>query len=301
MGYIDSPETLSMLINYLDNKSDRIRFNATKALRIFHENSKQQKNELDKQTLISKLKIKFINENDSDIKLEIIHTLLKLDAKNIQTFLLESLKNSDNPNFIASTIEVCQHLGDKNLSQNLSIYLESKNIRIKANTISALWNLPAYKDKVHDEFDKMFCELNKEILLSAFQIAGEVHAKDKIVFLKNYLKSNDIELRSYSAIALAKLEDHEGIEHIAKLLTHDNNEVACKIKTAVQKLPEKVKDLINRELYLEIHKKSNKLIENHKHKEIAEFPKYILSKLKQYYEIADQFEEAMRIEKLLKA
>lgn len=301
MGYIKSAQTLDLILDYIRNGNEQTKISAITALQNIHHNFPQLlSNPIQKEQILTDLKINFELNNSLEIKKAIIITIITFKGIHPSEFINQILSKISDPIGIANSIETIKLIHNAENLENIYGFINKANPRIKASAITALWFQNGRKEMLQSELDQMFCSLDKETLIAAFYIAGEVKDYSKKYVLKNFLKANDIEVRIPSAIALAKLEDEEGLQIIAKLLTHENNEVAQKVKTEVNKLPIKVKDLIKMELCLEINRKIEKLIKNHFDKESNALPNHLLLKLKQYYEIADQFEEAERIDMMLK-
>jgi len=300
MGYIGYPVCLQYILKFLDDNSYQVRLASIYALKNFIKRTKKIFSKpFTIHQITTRLKIMFKIESDSVIKMLITKALFQLKEPKVTELILEALNEAHDLDITASTINICKIFKDEVLAHHLEIFLKHKDIRIRTNAITALWNLPEYRENLAVELINMFNAKDRNTLISAFFIAGETKAQETKDFLKNYLKSNDLELRVNSALALAKMEDPDCLKEIVKLLTHEKPEIAKQMKQALLAVKPKFKWLIEKNLSSELYRKINKILENYKNKNISNIPCNVLLRLKVYYEIADHFEEALRIERFL--
>jgi len=299
-GRLKEESTIPVILDCFDDKNKKVRLEAIRALSNFKNLGKQFYTQtFARFRIVNTLKELFEKENSKTIKSEIIKVFANLNRIEVVPFLLKILKEA-NPEIKADCIYVIGQFHDANIAYYLKPFLKDKNPYIRANTIVALWQFKNLRLDLILDLTQMLDEGSddKDMLLSGVYAVGELKAKQEMKKLLELVRSDDLQIRRYSAVALAKLGNKESIPYIIDLIFNEGGIVALKTKKMLSNLSLEMKKKLKHLIEQKVSFFVNKILEknDYKHNNLS---KDELEKMIHHYNLIDEEKELIKLEQIL--
>jgi len=255
------------------------------------------KNSIIKYELVESLKKMYETETYEDIRSRIVILLSKLSDVSTVEFLLKILRK-DKGNIVADAIYSLGNYDDMDVVKFIRPYLKA-NYKEKINAAIALGRFPEYKEEAFYIIASFLFSKNKEKIAYGIYAVGELNLKRfrKICF--EHLNSNNLYLKTASALALAKMGNHNSIPVLIDLLFHKNKEVAKKVKNMIKNVDVRIYKNIDKIVRHLVAKEVDKLIKTHKIKHWSDLKKEHLESLKWLYCLIEEYDEVELINNFL--
>ena len=255
------------------------------------------KNSIVKYELVESLKKMYEVETHEDIRSRIIMLLSKLSNVSTVEFLLKIL-HKDKGDIIADAIYSLGNYEDADVVKFIRHYLKS-NYKEKINAAIALGRFPNYKEEAFYIIASFLFSKNKEKIAYGIYAVGELNLKrfKKICF--EHLNSANLQLKMASALALAKMGNHDSIPVLIDLLFHKNREVAKKVKNMLKNVDVRISKNIDKIVRHLVEKEVDSLIKSHKIKHWSDLKKNHLEALKWLYCLIEEYDEVELINNYL--
>jgi HEAT repeat protein/ATP/ADP translocase len=250
-----------------------------------------------KYELVGALKKMYEVEIHEDIRSRIITLLSKLSNVSTLEFLLNILHKSHG-NLKADAIYALGNYGDEDVIEFIRPYLKS-NPKEKINAAIALGRFPDNKvESTYIISSFIFSKTKAEIAYGLYAV-GELNLKKFKKICLQYLHSKNIQLKMYSALALAKMGYHEAIPALVDLLFNENREVAKHVKDMIKNVDVRIYKNIDKIVRYVVDREVTKLIKKHKVKHWSDLQKEHLITLKWLYCLVEEYDEVELIDNLI--
>lgn len=292
---LKDPETIPHLITCLESNNLETRLAIIEALGEFKDIGKHFFNSAFGQHRIQDtLKKLFEEEEDEEIRSEIIKVLAKLNPKDIIPFLLKKMKSKDEK-IIADCIYICGLFHDPNSIHYLEPYLDHKNPKVRANSIIALWQFKKLHTKLNHYLDQLMESTKEENVLAGVYVIGELELKTRRKDLLKLLPKKAPEV----IFALGKLSETSAVTHLIDHIVENKHDWRS-LEKQLNKLPQKFRATTKQYLYHEITHLIHKTLKANCHLKPEEFSKGTLEELMHFYNIIHEVKTKEQIKKLLK-
>jgi len=300
LSELQSPETSLDIINCLNSPKAEIREAALDTLisfKFLHSYSKQYI--YVKYQLNSALKELFQIETDKQILAKIIYLMSLLSNVSTVEFLFKILhsKKSDHK---ADAIFALGKCADDKVAKLLEEYLYSKNLVYQLNAAMALVNFKKYRDEAFHVINSFIYSDKKERIIYGLLAIGELNMKSKKAVCLKYLESDDVDLKMYSAIALAKMGFYHSVSSILELLFAGDEHLVKKIKSSIKNVDVRIYKNIDKIVKQVVSQKVEELKIQNNHSTLESFSSESLNRLKKLYTLIDEYEEVDTINTLIK-
>lgn len=248
LGRLKNIHSVSDILDCLEDEDNEVKIAAVKALGSF---GKEMEKEFYSQAftyhrIIAQLEHVFFTEKSHELKSEIIKVLAYLHEKETVVLLLKVL-NSDDDMLVADAMHVIGHqFDDLNIAYYIRDHLKSESTRVKANAIIALWQFKQYRLKLLVEIVQLLAKKDIESIKSTIYMLGELNSKQEQKKLEEYLHHQEVDIRRYAAIALAKLGVEECINVILECVFNEDNETARKMLSMLNEVKTDIKNKVER-------------------------------------------------------
>lgn len=252
-----------------------------------------------KYRLITALKKLYSIEKNKDILAKIIYLMSGLSNVSTVEFLfkiLNSKRSSNKPQAICA-LGMCD---DEHIAKILESYLHSENHLYQINAAIALTNFPKYRyEALHLINTFLYSDKTKKLALGLFA-AGELKLKSKRNLCFKYLHSEDVNLRMYAALALAKMGFYHAVPSILKLLFSGEENVVKRVKSLLPNVDVHILKNVDKIVKQIVSRKIEELMIKNNGGTLSEFSSEVLTQLKKLYSLVDEYEEIESINGLLK-
>lgn len=251
-----------------------------------------------KYELVEALKKMFEVETREDIRSRIIALLSKLSNVSTIEFLLNILKKSKGT-IKADAIYALGNYEDADVINFVKPYLKSNYLE-KINAAIALARFPEYREEACYIVSSFVYSKIKEKIAYGLYAIGELKLKKMKKVCLQYVNSENVELRMYSALALAKMGCHEAIPVLVDLLFHENKEIAKKVRNMLRNVDINIYKNINTIVRYIVNEEVVKLIKSQKVTHWSELKNEHLVALKWLYCLVEEYDEVELIDNLIK-
>ncbi|MCX6734953.1 MAG: MFS transporter [Candidatus Peregrinibacteria bacterium] len=300
MSELQSPDTVLDIISCLSSEKAEIREAALDTLISFKFlNSYSKEYLFIKYELIESLKGLYKEEKDKQILAKIIYLMSLLSNVSTVEFLFKVLhsKNSDHKSDAIFALGKCD---DDKIAKILEEYLYSKNLSYQLNAAMALVNFKKYRDEALHVINSFIYSDKKDRIMYGLLAIGELNMKSKKSVCLKYLDSDDIDLRMYSAISLAKMGFYHSVSSILDLLFNGDEHMVKKIKSSIKNVDVRIYKNIDKIMKHVVSQKVEELKVKNNHSNLESFSNDSLSHLKKLYTLIDEYEEVETINSLVK-
>ena len=234
---------LSPLIKALSDKRDNIKFAAMEALgKLKGDETKKAIARLlrNKDRLIRNMALKILYKieafdellnalKDPKISNKAIEILSSSNNEQLETFLIEKLKNSDEV-IRGSAAEILGILKVKSARVPLINLLNDPSSKVVSQVIEALAKLKKFDTLIRFTDDK------EEFTPEVVEVIGLYGGEEDYDTLTKYLKNDNSEVRAEAALALGRIECHKGIKNLINMLKDSDGDVRVNACLALGKL-----------------------------------------------------------------
>ena len=297
---LQSPETVLDIINCLNSQKAEVREASLDTLISFKFLHSYSKNYLFvKYQLISALKNLYQNEKDKQILAKIIYLMSLLSNVSTVEFLFKVI-NARKSDHKADAIFALGKCNDNKIAKILEEYLYSKNLVYQLNASMALVNFKKYRDEALHVINSFIYSDKKEKIVYGLLAIGELNLKSKKSVCLKYLGSDDIDLKMYSAIALAKMGFYHSVSSILDLLFTGDEHLVKKVKSSIKNVDVRIYKNIDKIMKQVVSRKVEELKVQNNHSTLESFSGESLARLKKLYTLIDEYEEVETINSLIK-
>jgi HEAT repeat protein len=145
-------EHLDLIFESLNSESPEIRFAALDSLTLLLESGFFSEQLLSRRELISRLKKRYIDEQDSDLRFSLVILLAKMKDKPVLDFLL-SLLETEQGDMLGNAILACDFYGDPSFTPFIEPFLASDDPRIWGNAAVVLGKHESYRSLIRKKLD----------------------------------------------------------------------------------------------------------------------------------------------------
>ncbi|MFA6917308.1 MAG: HEAT repeat domain-containing protein [Candidatus Gracilibacteria bacterium] len=256
-----------------------------------------KQNSVIKYELVEALKKMYETETHEDIRSRIIVLLSKLSNVSTIEFLLKILRKNKG-DIRADAIHALGNYGDIDVIEFVRPYLKS-TYKDKINAAIVLGRFPEYEQEALYVISSFIFSKTAEKISYGLYAIGELGLKKfkKICF--KHLDSKNLQLRMHSALALAKMGNHESIPVLIDLLFHENKDIAKKVKNMLKNVDVRIYKNIDRIVRYIVSLEVNKIIKKYKVKHLSSLKKEHLEALKWLYCLIEEYDEVELINNLI--
>ena len=226
LGEIKDPVAIPDILDCFSDSSLEIKIAAVRALGSFKNLGRQFLSQaFAHYRVINELKELFAHTSSRKLRGEIINVFSNINQSEIIPFLLEVMKTADDK-LKADCIHVCGLFHDVNAGHYIEPYLEHSCPRVRANAIIALWQFKKYRLRALQSMEKMLSSSNKEEIISAIYVLGEINAQQERQRLQKFLLEGDDDFRRVAAISLGKIGDRICLDHLVEFFLHEDTKIS---------------------------------------------------------------------------
>jgi HEAT repeat protein len=296
---LQSPETVLDIISCLNAEKMELREAALDTLISFKFLHSSPKYLYVKYMLISALKKLYKEEKDKQILAKIIFLISLLSNVSAVEFLFDII-NSGNSDHKADAIFALGKCDDEKIAKFLEGYLYSDNLKYQLNAAMALVNFRKYTDEALYVINSLIYSDKKDKIACGLLAIGELNLRSKKAVCLKYLNSDDIDLKMYSAISLAKMGYYHSISSIVDLLFVGDEHMVKKVKSSIKNVDVRIFKNIDKIMKQIVSKKVDELKVANNHSSLESFSADSLAHLKKLYTLIDEYEEIDTINLLIK-
>ena len=212
-------------------------------------------------------------------------------------FKIINAKNSDHK---ADAIFALGKCDDDSIAKILEGYIYSKNLIYQLNAAMALVNFKKYRDEALHLINSFIYSDKKDKIIYGLLAIGELNLRSKKSVCLKYLESDDVELKLYSSIALAKMGFYHSVSSILDLLFAGDEHLVKKIKSSIKNVDVRIYKNIDKILKQVVSQKVEDLKVQNNHSNLESFSADSLARLKKLYTLIDEYEEVETINSLIK-
>jgi len=237
LGEFRNYNAISDIMDILHDGSDSTKITAIKSIQK-HKNLKHelQHKAFGRQRIFEELKKLFLNNNNPDLRSEIIKVFAIINHSGVAPFILNAISEEKDENLKAEYIRSCGLFDDVNACFYIEKYLEDKNPMIMSNACIALWNFKKYRIKVLSTLNiKLLLSKDPKYIVAGIYALGEIKEIEENRRLKKFLESEIKQIKLSSLIALAKIGDLDSIDYIMKYVKNENEEEYIELKINFEK------------------------------------------------------------------
>ena len=250
LGEMKDSSAVPALLTCFKEENPDIRLAAINALSHFDNLGKQFFSQAFSRYCVQEsLKKLYVQSRSKSLKVAAVKVFANLRDPEIIPFLIDILeKQKDDPEICAETIAVCALFHDASAISYIQPFLQSSHPRVRSASIIALWQFDVVRLSLLIEMAGMLESKEEEVLLAGIYAVGETRSTQEKSRLRKLLKSESENVRQHAAIALAKMNEEEAIEHIISFLFHPEKIVSQKTK--------KMLKAVHEDIQQGVHKKS---------------------------------------------
>lgn len=229
-------ETINAIVKCLKDKNFEIRDAAIDTLLCYKNFDRSSKRNLfAKYELLEALKNLYKTESRANIQAKIMVLISRFSTVSAVEFLLNVLKHSKG-NHKADAIYALGNFADDSICEILEPFLRARNFRQQISAAIALRRFKDFRSEADHLISSFLYSSNHAKVVHGLFAVGELKVKSKKRLCMRFLKSDNIELRMHSAIALAKMKYSESISVIVDLLSGKNSKFAKKTRHLMQNI-----------------------------------------------------------------
>lgn len=252
-----------------------------------------------KYRLILALKKLYATEKNKEVLSKIIRLMSRLSNVATVEFLFRILDSKRSPNR-PEAIYALGMCSDKHIAKILEDYLHSKNLSYQINAAIALTNFPEYRfEALHLINTFLYSEKTEKLVLGLFAV-GELNLRSKRNLCIKYLNSDNMNLRMYAALALAKMGFYQSVPPIIELLFSNEDDMVRKIKSLLPNVDVHIFKNVDKIVKQIVFRKIEDLMVENKCSSLGKPSHEMLGRLKKLYQLIDEYEEIESINNLLK-
>lgn len=298
IGKREDTESLSIVLDMLDESEDEIRVAAISTLMDFHSLEKKIFDQsLTRYFTIQKLKTAIDKEENDFVRELLVKALYQISPDDLTSFIIESIET--NKKHQAEFIKLLSLFKDTNLIPYLEPYLNHTNVKLRSAAVIALWQFKKIRPTLNHVLNQLLLSKKEESLLYGIEAAGitkNTKVKHKIL---THLKNTNIEILEATIISLARLDDTTIIPEIIKRITDPNHNWHRNKYYILESLSNKFKENLKSSINLFIIQKINNILYQNKNQSIEVMGKQTLIELLKLYKEINAYHECNKIEKVL--
>lgn len=241
---ISDSSTIPDIIPFLHSSEEDLVYASVRALGAFAKLDDNIYNHaFSKYRVVHELKKLFSDTQSEKVRESVIHALASLGYEDIVPFLLNAMKGASQQ-FQIACIQVCSLFHDPALADYLLPMLKSYSPFVRANTVLALWQFPAYRNRLQSTLHQLYHSTKREDFLAYCSVIGDIGIKVDQKKLFSRFDVLDPVLKLTIGTALFKLGNNEVLTDLVHLLFSKNSLVLCKARELFASLnPDKRKFL----------------------------------------------------------
>ncbi len=299
IGKRQETESLSVVLDMLDEPEDEIRIAAISTIMEFHSLEKKIfEQSLTRYFTIQKLKSAIEKEENDFVRELLVKSLYGISPDELTSFLIQSVET--NKKHQSEFIKLLSLFKDANLIPYLEPYLTDKDIKLRSSAIIALWQFKKLRPKLNHILIQILNSQKTESVISGIEAAGITkNIRVKQLIYKN-LKSENILIFEATIIALARLEHESIIPEIIKRITNKNHDWHLNKRYIFESLSKKFSENLKSSINLYVIEKINNILYKNKNESIEVMEKETLTELLSLYREIDAYHECNKIEEVLK-
>jgi len=242
----------------------------------------------------------FLRTQSKQLRSEIVQVFANIHHDDVVPFLLSRLEDGDD-SIKADIINIIGMFHDINAGYYIEKYLDHADSMIRAQTIIALWQFKKYRLKLMIHLTALLDdEEDTEQLLAGIFVLGETKSIQEIPRLLHYLKSDNSDIRTAAAVALAKLGKTEAVEQLLEAMLEGQESHGAAVKQKVRHVESYYVKMLNAHLERHILAKMEEEFGNKKELILDDLPMDKLRNLKYYYELLEHDHAILKIEHMIK-
>ena len=298
LGQLQALEALPILIDHFEDENKDIRLAAVEAVASYEKlEERYMHHAFTRYRLSHALMSLFKKEHSHEVRAVIVRALARIPDKEFVPFLLAMLE-SDDPEVQADTIALMNEFHDPNTEPYIRPLLNSEHPKVRAQAIIALWQFKRSRIDLLVQVSLMLSGTSQEEILALLHMLGEIESHQEVKRIKEYLGSEDDEIRAFAAIALAKLEYDESIPHIVSHLISTNHGLSYRIEQMIEDIPSRFRSRVKKHMVHEASRVIQAMLAeiDHDPKRLSDLD---LMRARRLYEIMDASAEVSTITNIL--
>ncbi|MFA4814537.1 MAG: HEAT repeat domain-containing protein [Candidatus Gracilibacteria bacterium] len=298
LGIQEDPESISSILEMLNNKDEHLRLASAEALSRFHKLKEHlMEQSFTRYRVIESLKDRLKKEQNEAIREELVYVFYQLAPETLTEFLIEAIKKEDAGKAIF--IRMLRLFHDSNLRFYLEGYLASRDPDVKAAALIALWQFKPLRNELRHHLNQMLNSPKEAVLCEGIEACGAVKENSFKPELKKYLQHASSKVQKTALLALAQMEDASTIPTLVEALSDPAHEWFHKTFSLLAKFPKQFRESLQSALNLKITEKISQVLSKELTREIHELPHETLLLLRQLYSKINAHHEVHKIEKVL--
>lgn len=212
LGKIDNVRIIPGLLDIFERYDITVKYAAIDAIHSFTNlNERLSEIPFTRLNLIETYQRIFLEEDDPDLKIFILHHLKDFDPDHVITFLKDAAKNP-NPTIQYQAIKAMKYFDDRGIVRYVRPFLMDKSVMIRASAIIVLWQFMELRPTLLKEFIKINSSKEKEYILACFFIISKLNFHWESRLAEEHLNSNDPQIRAMAALTLMQIDDLKGMD-----------------------------------------------------------------------------------------
>ncbi len=198
-------------------------------------------------------------------KLVIMNIFKHLPQDKVVPFFLDTLSLDDEELKSVCLRSAVEIFKDPEIIYYIREYLGHKSRKLRGYAIIALWNFEN-KKKLRKLIEKLLKSDNSKDVVTALYTIGEVQDATYEKYLHPFFDHDSEEVALHSAIALAKLGNHQAIPLLLHFLFGEDEKLARKTFYMLKRAPN-ILNLLKKEIQLEVSKKTQEILQTKNNKD----------------------------------
>ncbi len=291
MGQRVEIDSINSILEILDEKNDRIRLEAVRALSKY---KKIKDHSFSYYRVRDRLKELLLKEDNETIKEEVVDYFYEIAPRALTAYVLDSIKNI--PSKRASFIRILKHFEDPNLQYYLEPYLEDKSPEIRASSIIALWRFKKLRGRLRHYLNQMLKSPKSSVLIAGIDVCGDVQLKEFKSTILPFLVHKDQDVQEATLLTLARMGDKMIVPHLVGCLVNPEHKWFHTTASILGRLPKRFKGHVQNALHKHIRDLIDEILV--KTKQIENLEKETLDYLTHLYRKLNAHQEVQKLESI---
>lgn len=236
---------------------------------------------------------------DKDLKIAAIKVFANIKDMSIIPFLIDVLQKEKDPKLQGESISICGLFHDASSISYLEPFLMHEDPHVRASAITALWQFVPLRLQLVLQMADMLESKDVDTLLAGIHAVGETRSSQEKSHLKKLLNHENDEVRRHAAIALAKMNEEEAVEHILEFLFHDEKHIGKHTKELSQYVHEDILRTIQKQSAQYVAHRVMSIMEEQEKEFLEDLEKEFLMEILHLFELINAEREIWKIRMIL--
>lgn len=251
LGIIGNYETISDIINVLQNDEAKLKFASIQAInKIIHSRNRLNDYPVSKYILLKAYEQLLLKDTPHYIKMEIIHSLKYFELTEVIQFLEKHLQTHDFQ-LVLNTVETLATFKERAIIPIIRPYLEHVDLRVACQAMIALWQFKDLRIRLLSKFISILAKKDPAAISAALFLIGEIKIDWEKSFVVEQLAHSSLTIRHRALITLIRLGETERVTDFIKAMAVQATDKADAemefLLSSYRKMPDRLKrDIIKK-------------------------------------------------------